>query len=334
MKIHNFLAIMLTSVIFLLIGFSPTTKAGAIEGIRLCEETIIPALLPIMILSNLIINSKCSIFFEKTLGWLAEKLFRLPKCTAPAILFGLIGGYPAGAILTSKLLSQGMIDEKTAKRIMRINFSGGLAFIVTAVGTMKLESAKLGFILYFSSIIPSIIIGIINSFKIKNSPYSSKCFYSSNSFNDALIISVEDATKSILTMSAYIILFSAICSAIPIPSFAFPLLEITNGIFSNKMSIEYLAFFLSFGGICVHLQLLNYLPSYFDFLIFRIINAVCSFLIVKLYTIIFPVEQTVFSNQSSITPKLTEANAGFGIIMIFGCAVIIFDIENRRLKLR
>lgn len=334
MKKYSIIAIFISAIIALLINNSPVAKEGAINGIKLCESVIIPSLLSILILTNLIIKSKCSIIFEKLFGWVSYYLFKLPKCTAPAIFFGLIGGYPSGAILSHNLYEQGLIDDEDLKRIMRINFSGGLAFIVTAIGQTKFESARLGFVLYLSSVLSSIIIGIINGFVCKKPKAVSKVLYNPLPLNDALISSVESATKSILIMSAYIIMFSSICAILPIPSYIMPIAEITNGMFESSIPLDYTAFFLAFGGLCVHFQIMSYLPSYIDFLVFRIINAISSFGIMKLYLLINPINDYVFSNQSSITAQLTQANAGFGIIMIIGCAVIIFDIENRRIKLR
>lgn len=336
MKKYGIISIILTGLIIILISNSSLAKEGAIRGIKLCEATIIPALLPILILTNLIIKSKCSIVFERLFGFIFEALFRLPKCTAPTIIFGLIGGYPAGAILTDCLYKDGRIDEETAVRIMRFNFSGGLAFIVTAVGQIRYSSKEAGFMLFISVIAPAIATGIINARFVKSTPHSSNAMRCTLSLNEALIQAVDSATRSIIAMSAYIIIFSALCSIIPIPSFLLPIVEITNGIFGkSEIPLDYASFFLAFGGICIHFQIMEYLHNkYLDFLFFRIINAVLSYLIMHIYLIFNPVEQSVFCNQSSITAQLTQANTGFGIIMIIGCAVIIFDIENRKYKLR
>lgn len=336
MKKYGILSIILSALIFLIISNSQIAKEGAISGIKLCENTIIPALLPVLILTNLISNSKCSYIFERIFGFICVRLFKLPKCTAPAIIFGLIGGYPAGAILTNNLYQNAMIDKNTMSRIMRFNFSGGLAFIITAVGQIRYSSLETGIILFISCITPSILIAIINGLFIKKTPDSSNALKNTLSINEALIKSVETATKSILTMCAYIILFSALCSIFSIPKQLLPIIEITNGIFYSKdIPLDYVAFFLSFGGLCIHFQIMEYLNSkYLDFLVFRTINAILSYLIMHFYLILHPIEQSVFCNQSSITASLTQANAGFGIIMIIGCAVIILDVENRKLKLR
>lgn len=336
MKKYGVLSIVITALIIILIRNSQLAKEGAIIGIKLCESTILPALLPILILTNIIIKSKCSVVFEKLFGRLCENLFKLPKCTAPAIIFGLIGGFPAGAILSNNLYYDGRIDDETLKRLMRFNFCGGLAFIITAVGQIRYSSPKIGLMLYISSVIPSILIGITNAFFVKEAPYSSNAMRSDLKLNDALIESVDSATKSVLIMSAYIILFSSLCNIFPIPNSYIPLFEITNGLFGKQnIPLDYASLFLAFGGFCIHMQIAQHLNgAYFDFLIFRIINALLSFVIMRILLFISPIEESVFSNQSVITVELSGANAGFGIIMVIGCAVLIIDIENQKLKLR
>ena len=334
MKKYGFISIALCSAIALLICYSPVAKTGAIQGIQLCENTIIPALLPILILTNIIVKSKCSVIFEKLFGGITTKLFKLPKCCAPAILFGLIGGYPAGAVLTEALYNSSLIDNAAAKRMMRFNFSGGLAFIITAVGAMRYGSAKTGLMLYLSCTLPAILIGLFSALAVDKAPECDDIFRERLNFNEALTSSVDTAAKSIISMCAYIILFSSFCALVPIPSYITPVFEITNGLCDGSLiPLDYAAFFLAFGGLCIHFQIMNYTRGYWEFLIFRFINALLSYLIMHIYLAFNPTAQNVFSNISGATAKLTQANAGFGIIMIFGCAVIILDIENRKLKL-
>ena len=103
-------------IIIVLTIFSPAAKAGAIEGINLCEGIIIPAPLPILILSNTLIRLKSK------------------RVVLKASILGMISGYPSGAILTRELYQSGCITFKEAERIMSFNFCGGIAFIISAVG--------------------------------------------------------------------------------------------------------------------------------------------------------------------------------------------------------
>lgn len=328
------LTILLFTAIALLIIYSPSAKEGAKEGIYVCEKIIIPSLLPILIICGMLSRASSASIIEKLLGGIISKLFCIPRCCAPAIIFGLIGGYPAGAVLTSSLYEQNIISAKQAKRIMRFNFSGGAAFIITAVGEISYKSKKLGIILFIVIILSSAITGILTRRGGIQAGSSAKRL----SFDNALIQATEAAVKSLAVMSAYIILFSAISAIFNIPEKAMPLFEITSGICGGKkLSLPLLAFYISFGGLCVHLQLFgtikNMKGSYLDFLFFRFLNASISYLLSKVYITLFPQGAEVFANITSPKHSLFSSSVSLSLIMIIGCAVIIFDIENRKLKL-
>lgn len=329
--------IFLLFVIIMLISCSFEAKEGALRGIALSERVIIPSLLPLLIIFNLIQNSSAGRLFEELLSPVTRYALRLPKCTGGCVFFGLTGGFPSGAILTNNLYENGDIDDKTARRLLRFNFSGGPAFIITAVGTGFLQSKKAGLILFASVTLSSIIIAFLTSFFGKNE-MNGEYSFAQMSIDEALTKSVEQAIKSVLSISAYIILFSAINSIITVPSYLTPLIEITSGIAENykSFSIPQLAFFLAFGGLCIHLQIFGFIKrakmKYLDFLLWRIIGAflayICAFLLLK----IFPVETAVFSNYSDNIYRFTSVNATLSVLMVLGCAVFIFDLAGRKAK--
>lgn len=338
MKRDSTVTIILCGIILGIITFSSNAKAGALNGLMLCESVIIPALLPMLILTNIIIKSRSARIIELLFGWATERILRLPRCATGAILFGLIGGYPAGCVLTNGLYDAGLIDERDARRIMSFNLTGGMAFIITAVGTIKLKSTRLGVVLFLSSILSSLMLALAYSIG-KDKPeraYNSRSYLS---FADAMVESVDATTHSILNMCAYIILFSAISSIVPIPAMISPLIEITNGIMPNEggISLPMYAFYLSFGGVCIHFQLIGMLRnmgiSYPYFLLNRLASGIISYAIMTAYLHLFPRSDEVFSNIAQKTPALSQVNTGLSIVMLIGCVVIIFDIESKKYKL-
>ena len=106
------------ALIICFIVFSVRAKAQALEGMKLCLNVIVPTLLPILILTNTIIKSSSRVFLETVFSPLA-RLLRLPKCACCALILGLIGGYPTGAILTNELFNLHLIDSQMAKRVLR-----------------------------------------------------------------------------------------------------------------------------------------------------------------------------------------------------------------------
>lgn len=327
------------ALIICFIVFSVRAKAQALEGMKLCLNVIVPTLLPILILTNTIIKSSSRVFLEAVFSPLA-RLLRLPKCACCALILGLIGGYPTGAILTNELFNLHLIDNQTAKRLLRCSFCGGVAFIITAVGTIHLNSTKTGIIIYTVNVLSSIIICVADGIIHPNTNRSTQEYsIGSQSFCNALINSIECSTKSVAVMCGCIVFFSAICGLVSIPPFAMPLIEITNGIFkfNGSISLPYLCFFLSFGGLCIHLQILNVIKStgigYIDFFVHRVVGGLISYFLGKGYILLFNPNTEVFSNISQITPRLNQINGSLSIILLASCIVIVVDLNNKKSKL-
>ena len=327
------------ALIICFIVFSVRAKAQALEGMKLCLNVIVPTLLPILILTNTIIKSSSRVFLEAVFSPLA-RLLRLPKCACCALILGLIGGYPTGAILTNELFILHLIDRQTAKRLLRCSFCGGVAFIITAVGTIHLNSTKTGIIIYTVNVLSSIIICVADGIIHPNTnKITQEYSIGSQSFCDALINSIECSTKSVAVMCGCIVFFSAICGLVSIPPFAMPLIEITNGIFKfdGSIPLPYLCFFLSFGGLCIHLQILNVIKStgigYIDFFVHRVVGGLISYFLGKGYILLFNPNTEVFSNISQITPRLNQINGSLSIILLASCIVIVVDLNNKKSKL-
>ena len=327
------------ALIICFIVFSVKAKAQALEGMKLCLNVIVPTLLPILILTNTIIKSNSRAFLETVFSPLA-RLLRLPKCACCALILGLIGGYPTGAILSNELFNLHLIDNQTAKRLLRCSFCGGVAFIITAVGTIHLNSTKTGIIIYTINVLSSIIICVADGIIHPNTNKSTQEYsIGSQNFCNALINSIECSTKSVAVMCGCIVFFSAICGLVSIPPFAMPLIEITNGIFkfNGSISLPYLCFFLSFGGLCIHLQILNVIKStgigYIDFFVHRVVGGLISYFLGKGYILLFNPDTEVFSNISQITPRLNQINGSLSIILLASCIVIVVDLNNKKSKL-
>ena len=305
----------------------------------MCEGIIIPSLLPILILTNTIIKSRACGFFEMVFGRFFRRVLHLPCSAVTPVVFGLAGGFPAGALLTLEKYRDGSLSCGDASRIMSFNFCGGVAFIISAIGGGYYKSIKAGVLLYIINILSSFIIASVGALSDKQSVGDSQS-EERLSLSDAVCSAAETSSKSVIVMSAYIILFSAIIGIVRIQNYLMPVLEITNGIFSSgaRLPLPYCAFFLSFGGLCIHLQLVGILSEmrvkYSKFFLCRLASGILSFFICKVYLMIFPESAAIFSSSASPAAfQFTEVNTALGIITMVGCAAIILDIENRKIKL-
>lgn len=327
--------IILFTAAILLIVFSAEMREGAYKGLALAENTIIPSLLPLLIIFLLIMKTGARDVLARAFGFVSHYFFNLPMVTFPAIIMGLVGGYPTGALLTQELFLSQEIDRAQAARMLRFNFCGGCGFIITAVGTATLLSPKAGLILFVSNITVSVLMGFALSF---TQPRMKKGFYSyreSPPLGNAIADSAEGAIKSMLSITAFVIFFGAVNHIASLPKFILPIVEITNGLCGGeKFSLPEISGYLAFGGLCIHMQLLPSIVKcgmkYIDFLFFRVLSALLSYCVTKLILFVFPMEQQVFSNESSTVAVFSSVNIGLSFLLIVGCFVLVLDISSRK----
>lgn len=317
--------------------FSAEARQGAEQGLRLSQNTIIPSLLPLLIIFMLIMKSGAKDIIARAFGFVSSAVFNLPYVSFPAILFGLVGGYPTGALLTYELYEADELSSEQAQRLMRFNFCGGCGFIITALGTARLKSRSAGLLLFASNVIASALIGFALSFKEKRSKERFFSFTPYNNCGDLINSAVTASVKSVLNITAVIVLFLSFTAIIPTGRYVMPLIEITSGLFlGESYPLALLSAYLSFGGLCIHLQLLGTIKAigmkYADFFAFRIIGAVLSYGVTRLLLLLFPSVSPVFLNVSQPI-SLSSVNTALSILLVLGCFVLVLDLRSRKIKI-
>ncbi len=253
----------------LLLIYANDARESVILGIKLSVLSIIPAIFPFFILSDLLLASFGS--SGGYFGKLFSKIFNISPAALPAFIIGSLCGFPLGVKGAAELYKNGRISKEECEVLSGFVNNPSLAFVVSGVGAGMLGSLKLGFILYFSVIFSSIIIGYLSRPKSQNSQNSNNI--SKQSFNFSL--SIKNAAFSSLTVSAYIIFFSMILGVLSeiikneaFLAFISPVFEVGNATkllsqsssFSFDFSFALIAFALGFSGLSVFLQALSYLP--------------------------------------------------------------------------
>ena len=91
MNARNLRAILGCAAMLVLILDARTALSGAKEGVELCLWTVIPALFPFFVASNLL-SGNLNARFLRPLG----KLLRLPQGAEPILLAGFLAGIRLG----------------------------------------------------------------------------------------------------------------------------------------------------------------------------------------------------------------------------------------------
>ncbi len=235
----------------LLLIFPEPSIYGASEGLLLWFHTVLPALLPYMILTNLFLSVCCR-----------------GKATGRHAVFALLGlvcGYPMGAKLCAELVRKRMITTAMGQFLLPVCNIAGPAFISSYVVATALQVREKRLLYCLCVYIPLLLYALLHLLAapptvIDSSDSPALCSASPASFDHC----VMDAFTAITKLGGYIILFSILSELLLflLPQeqlhaglFLTGLLEITNGIsritdstiqYSHQIILS--LSFVSFGG--------------------------------------------------------------------------------------
>ena len=327
---------------FLLVALSPTVRQGVLQGLEMSAFSLIPSLFPFTVLATFFAQSQIYRSTPKFLGRMVEKGLRLPAGTAGVILLSFIGGYPVGAKMIDTLYSQHQLTKAQANAMLCFCFGSGPAFTITMVGNGVFGSSALGARFFFAHLVSSLLVGFLVSRRLPPIPLSQgKSTHSSRKILPAFLSAVSDTVSLLLSISGFVILFhtgKVLCRellaqyGLVFPSFASELVsglwEVTGGCLSLNQGTPWhlplAAFFLSFGGGCVHAQVWGIVGKmgicYPRFLCARLVCAGLSATLVQLslrfFPLPLPVSQTL--DQPTITVfSVSPLSTFFFFLLLF-----------------
>lgn len=322
----------------ILFAFGKEFSLGALSGLKICAEILIPSLFPFMVAAALTSAGELPPFIKSILTPVTRFLFRLPADGAFAITLGLLGGYPTGAKTAVSLYRSGKISREQAQRLMLYCVNAGAGFCVNAVGSGMLNSRKSGYILLVSLCISALILGFFTRGKNEKSISAQQIL--PLPFSKALVGSVSSSATGMLLICAFVTLFSGVIAAFSSigisEKFLLPfccILEVTSGCAeaAGKVSLPVIAAVCAFGGICVHMQIFalaeDLLPPVGKFYLYRLFHALLSGGICFILLKIFPVElQTVSVMQQNAA--LVSFSVPAAVSLLFLSALLILDLDS------
>lgn len=287
---------------FCMLIFPEIVVLGASKGLVLWFNNILPTLLPFMIISNLIINTKAIDLLVKWFSPLFCRLFHVSRYGVFAVVCGFFCGYPMGSKVTCDLLANNYITFNEAKYLLSFCNNTSPMFIISFIMIQNLDCRSLilssVLILYLSPVICSFIfrkIYHINSDMYNSISYNSKCSpYCSGLFDSCIMNAFEMITK----VGGYIMIFSilvGLSQLLPFndslaSTFFRSLFEISSGInilsgsaFSFSTRYTLCMFLASFGGWCAIAQTKSIIAPYrisiFPYTIEKLVTAVVTSLL-------------------------------------------------------
>lgn len=365
-------AVVVSAVLMLLLMFVPQPALeGARKGLLLCGSTVIPSLFPFLVLSSFIIGSGAADWCGRFLEPLTELIFRLPGSSGAALVLGAIGGYPVGADAVAKLCQSGSLTKREAERLLCFAINSSPAFIIGAVGAGFFKNVQAGILLYIVHLLASFTIGLVmrigqkrrESVKDKRVRVARRA----DNLSAAFVKSVTGSAQSIVTICAYVVLFSALNSLLSYtgtiqfvsdavshiipppsadPSFysraAVGLLEVTNGCAAASGSVGLPAILLTaailgFSGLSVQFQVISLIKdsgiSARFFIITRILHVIFStvfaFVLFKIFPSAMPTSSVVTAFAAYPNNLIVSCHSIPAVsAMLFIIAILLLSLAN------
>lgn len=271
MKAHGLVRFCLPAVLCLgawgLLRYPEQTADAVREGIQLCLNQIIPSLYGFLILTGVLLRTG----LHQRLGGLfrpfARHVLHMTEGEFSIFLCSQLAGYPVGVQMLSELVRQGEIPPRRAARLAGICFGSGPAFVLSLVGTCLYPHTPAGSLLLVSGILGNLILAILLRQDKPN------CHSAPAAVRMPLSLALVNATRaaavSLCSMCGMILLFRVLLVPLPglLPADMSPaaktgmlsMLEISCITGMPPMQLQLLPLvsgLLSFGGICVFMQLL------------------------------------------------------------------------------
>ena len=245
-----------------------TALTGIREGLKVCMETLIPALFPFLFISS-VISGNLPRNSRGFIGKLLKK-FGVPEYAAGILPIGWLGGYPVGARCASKLFQTGSCSAGDATNLAVICNMAGPAFLFGVLMPFFQKKWTV-FILWGIHLTAGVLAG---SSKIRKDLNSVE---SSNDQTSSFATHLSGAIRAMANICGCVILFRMLLELLQrwflwlIPAefsiLITGLLELSNGCLRlSEIQQEDLRFLmasvlLSFGGFCVLLQTMSLFPE-------------------------------------------------------------------------
>ncbi len=322
-------------------------------GMKLCTKTVIPALFPFLVISELLVSSGATDAIGRLLGKPLGAIFSLSRHGASVIILGMLCGFPIGIKSAISLYEQGRISRAELEHLSTFCNNPSSAFLISAVGGTLFGSTLFGVLLYVTHILSSCIIGFAGRFYFekekrecgaqcnRKTQTSEKCAGFISAFTNA----VRQSAEGMLFICAFILFFSALLGALRVlcENFALPELlrvllfgafEMTGGMADASrlplaLAIPVCAALGGWSGLSVHFQFigvcrnteLSLRPYFISKLAYVLLNVGIIELLVYLCK-----DKLTFSPPESVNSffERSPSPVALAILAVFAvCAVLV-----------
>ncbi len=334
------------ALLLLLIGclfYAAPIQVALAETIFFCLQSIIPALYAVMIAAQLLIRTNGYLFFCKPFAWLFQK--RLPPVCFAIFLMSQVAGYPVGAKLLDMQMQNGTLTRKQATLLTGVCFGSGPSFLF---GTLAALTGKAGcWLLFFSMLSANILLLLlmIPFLSLPKVPETAPRRLTASMLSETVI----QSGTALLQMCAMILFFRCLLTIAQasglFPSSGllcafFEITSLTTLSPSTPWLFSLFAALLSFGGICVHLQIFavtNGRISIFLVLLLRGVAALFAAAFCRIGCHLFPQVLSLVTNSRSVSAPVLQGSSvspAASLLLLVATILLLQTAEQQKQMLK
>lgn len=283
------------TAVFILSLFASDKIAHSVKSaLSLCSNVIIPSVFPFMVISDFL-YAYTNLYSINMLGDVFERIFKIRKAGLYPFVLGILCGFPLGVKCAAELYKNGELSRSEAERIIGFCNNTGPAFLVSGIGLGLRGNIKEGFILYFSMVLSSVLVGAL--FSLGHTLDENQTSFTLNK-SFSFTASIKNAGINTLNVCSYLTFFACIVGMLRntigenyVYLSLIPFIEVGSAssilsktkLLSKSISLSLSSFAIGFSGLSVHLQALFFLSdtdiSVKKYFLMKLIQGVFSFLI-------------------------------------------------------
>lgn len=316
----------------------PKAVSAAVGGaVGDCLEVIVPSLFAFTALSIYLQKSGLYRTALRPITFPLSKLLRMDEELCAVFVLANIGGYPVGTRLLSELVSSGRLSSKDAGRMLCCCFGSGPSFVIGIAGMCVFRSSGAGLTLFAACFMSSLLIAaaVRMGGEIKLERSDERYDLSADTF----VSSVTGSARVMFTVCVMIVGFSAITVMLrQVGIFAlfervfgsaevFPaIMEVTRikDVLPTRYAMPLCAALLSFGGVCVQLQIVALAKGIplGRFFVSRAGAAALSALLTMPFSRKFITEEVPVIAQNTVTEPFSK-NAVLSLCVLIMCGILL-----------
>lgn len=336
-------------LLLLCICFAEPIRTQMQHAVERYTTVIIPSLYAMMILSQILIATNSWRSLGAVLRRISPKLFCMPDGCFALFLLSQFAGYPVGAGMLHTLHKNGVLEKTDAQRLLCVCYGCGPAFLSGLIGAAP-DKHRLLLLLFFAQFLANFLLLqlLFRRHPITLPPQQSQ--HAQPITAAVLVQSTTQAGVSLLRLCEIILCFSAICAifeqlrvflllsrltqrlfiALPVTAILQSILEVTNAAdLSLPFLFQYpvLAGLLSFGGLCVMLQVRAAAGAVFRLRLFlpcRIFAALFSAELCRLGLSLFSWDSTAVITSASTGAYRVQHSTNFPVCMLLIMIALLF----------